>query len=347
MRRFLALKAIRDDQELVRQLSPENRQTLEGRFRDAEEDIPFRLLKTYRHLAKLEEEVEWFDLGLPTVGEKGPLARRVKDFLKSQELLLDRISPRQILQKAISEDEDEKPLDEIYGAFLKFPHLPMLEDESVLLRAIRQGVQEGTFGVRSGERTYFQQEMPDMALEYGVVLVRREVVPPPTVRPTISPQEVLAIGWNKREVSVREVYESLSRCRRGDFTHEREFAEAFLEALDKGREESLFEVTTPEVDEGPVELEHLLERGKITLAAPPPPPEGVSHYTLRARVPWEKMSDFVRGVIIPLQGEGARLDIEISLTAHSEEGIKKTTLDQKVRETLRQIGAQVLEEGEE
>ena len=68
---------------------------------------------------------------------------------------------------------------------------------------------------------------------------------------------------------------------------------------------------------------------------------------LRVRVPWDKMSDVVRGVLLPLQGEGATLQVELSVEARSEQGIKVTTLEQKVMETLRQIRAEVLEERRE
>ncbi|MDW8071920.1 MAG: hypothetical protein RMK79_10660, partial [Anaerolineae bacterium] len=62
------------------------------------------------------------------------------------------------------------------------------------------------------------------------------------------------------------------------------------------------------------------------------------------RVPWDKLSDIVRGVLLPLQGDGAALRVELRVEAESAEGLKPTTLEQKVMETLRQIGAEVLEE---
>lgn len=67
----------------------------------------------------------------------------------------------------------------------------------------------------------------------------------------------------------------------------------------------------------------------------------------RAEVPWDKLSDFVRGVVIPLSTEGAQISLEIKVDAQSEKGINRNTLDFKVKETLNQIGAKVLEEKEE
>jgi len=68
---------------------------------------------------------------------------------------------------------------------------------------------------------------------------------------------------------------------------------------------------------------------------------------LRVRVPWDKMSDFLRGVLMPLHSDGADLNVEIRVEARSKTGIKKATLEQKVKETLRQIEAEVLEDTEE
>ena len=77
-------------------------------------------------------------------------------------------------------------------------------------------------------------------------------------------------------------------------------------------------------------------------------PEGITRkITLRAMVPWDKLSDLVRGVFIPLSREGAQISLEVKIEAQSEQGISRDTLDLKIKETLNQIGASVLEEKEE
>jgi hypothetical protein len=63
-------------------------------------------------------------------------------------------------------------------------------------------------------------------------------------------------------------------------------------------------------------------------------PSGVQAYTLRPKVPWDRLADFLRGVIMPLHGDGATLDVEITLQARAPDGIKRSTLEQKVNETL-------------
>ncbi|MHA1605801.1 MAG: hypothetical protein ACTSWF_14275 [Candidatus Freyarchaeota archaeon] len=69
--------------------------------------------------------------------------------------------------------------------------------------------------------------------------------------------------------------------------------------------------------------------------------------TLKANVPWDKLSDLVRGVFTPLSREGAQISLEVKIEAQSEQGISRDTLDLKIKETLKQIGAKIVEEKEE
>jgi hypothetical protein len=267
----------------------DNRHALESKLRDAEGGIGFRILTTYRHLARATgDKIEWLDLGLPTVGERGSLARRVVDYLRAQEILLPKIAPRQVLQKTLSEETKEKPLGEIYEAYLKYPTLPMLESESVLHDAVLQGVRDSLFGVRSSGRLYLGESVPLGAIDPLASLVRKEVA-------------------------------------------EAEMVPAGAGALG---------------DAGGTNLLVGGTQSPLPIPAPssPPPESKVHQLTLRVQVPWDKMADFVRGVLMPLRGDGAEIDVEVTLNARSQEGLRKATLDHKVKETLNQIGARVIEE---
>lgn len=67
-------------------------------------------------------------------------------------------------------------------------------------------------------------------------------------------------------------------------------------------------------------------------------------YRLRVRVPWDKVSAVVGGVIGPLRQAGCEITVVFDLTAQSDSGIRHDVLELKVKETLRQIGAEVLGE---
>jgi hypothetical protein len=289
VKRALALKGIREDKSVMESLSQENKQVLESKLRDAEGGINFRILAAHRHLAKVTgEKLEWLDLGLPTVGERGSLAKRVLEYLRGQEILLGKIAPRQILLKTLREDEKEKPLGEIYDAFLKFPHLPVLESDVVLQNALQEGVREGFFGVRSNNRIYFGESVPLGALDNTALLVRKE----------LAEKEKSAVAAPAATTGVQP---------------------------------------TP-IIEGPTPTTAKPAEPSAPLA------RKVTHLSLRVQLPWDKLADFIRGVLRPLREDGAEIQVEVALTAHSEEGLKKSTLDHKVKETLNQIGAKILEE---
>lgn len=267
VKRYLALCAIRDDKALLRQLSEENRKTLESKLKDAESGINHQLLSAYRHLVKLgEQEKRWLDLGLPTVGGKPSIADRVREYLKSEDMLLDKIAPKRVLEKTFQENEKEKSVEEIHEAFLKYPHLPMLESKEVLLEAVAQGVRDGIFGVRIGDRTVFKEPLSPSQAGADTVVVRESKVVPSTSPPSSPP------------------------------------------------------------------------------SPPPPSPGTVRVYELHASVPWDRLSGFVRGVLSPLRQDGAELYVEVIVRASSEGGIKQATIEQKVQETLEQIGARIIKE---
>jgi hypothetical protein len=288
LKRLLALQSIQADKSITANLSADNRRTLDEKLRDVSGGIGFRVLTTFRHLARAAgDKVEWLDLGLPTVGERASLAKRVIEYLRGQEILLAKIAPRQVLQKTLSDDTKEKPLGEIYEAYLKYPTLPMLESESVLHDAVQQGVKESQFGLRSNGRLYFDESVPFAALDATASLVRKEVVEAERVPPATGTSGGAGAGQTGGGIE-----------------------------------------PPPPIPPTP----------------PPPAESKVRQLSLRVQVPWDKMADFVRGVLMPLRGDGADIDVEVSLTARSEEGLRKATLDHKVKETLNQIGAKVLNE---
>ncbi|MCX7848392.1 MAG: hypothetical protein N2595_10235 [bacterium] len=58
-------------------------------------------------------EARWCDVGLPTVGAKPSLAHRVIEHLGSEDILLEKIAPRRMVEKALGKEEKEKSVEEI------------------------------------------------------------------------------------------------------------------------------------------------------------------------------------------------------------------------------------------
>ncbi len=295
-RRYLALRSVRDDRTLYAQLSEENRRRLDELLRDADGGLTQKLLMAYRRLTKPGRQgPETYDMGVPTVGETATLAKRVYDYLRAQELLLERIAPRHLLS-ALAQGEMEKPLSEVYEAFLRYPHLPALKGWEVLEEAVRKGVEEGTFGLRVGGCHHFQEPVLGVAWE-DAVLVRKEALP--------SGGTPNAAGGGDEGVS----------------------------SLGSASDAGTYTVGTSGTR---ATGDSLVDMGDEA--------ERVRDYALKVRLPWNRLSDFLRGVLIPLQGEGAEIELLIDLRARSPRGISQATLENRVRETLKQLGGEVLEE---
>lgn len=280
IRRFLALKTINSDKEILKMLTEADRKRASQRLEDTDSAVWLKVISSYRYLAKGSKDgVKIFDLGILTIGEKPSLTARVKYYLKDQEVLLDKLSPKVVIEKTFSKHDERKNVVEIWEAFLKFPELPMLEGENVLKNTLAKGVEDGIFGILMNDKVWYQETIPALELTEDVFVLRKEIAQkekekaPPTEIP-VSPIP-----------------------------------------------------PTPTPPEVPKEL--------------------IRKITLRAQVPWDKLSDMVRGVFTPLSRDGAQISLEVMIEAQSKQGIKRDTLDLKIKETLNQIGAKVLEEKEE
>lgn len=288
VKRFLAYRAIGEDKSLMKQLSDESRRTVEGKIKELEGGIAHRIMSAYRHLAKAAEGgVQWFDMGLPTVGAERTLAGRVVSYLKGEDLLLGKISPQRVVQKAMRADEAEKTVADIWDVFLRYPSMPMLESFAVLQAALADGVREGAFGLRIGDRTYFRESLAPDRIEREAVIVRD------VAEPAAHTTELAAV------------------------------AEAVpSQQITSGAMPSVQSLAAP--------------------AASPSMGRRVQQYRLMAQIPWDQQSHFFSGVVVPLQRECAELRIVITLEARGT--IAEATLKHQVRETLQQIGANVLDE---
>ena len=284
-RRFLALNAIKTDRGTMSRLTDEDKTRVVQRLKDADASLWTKVLSTYRYMVKASEDgFKEYNLGIPTLGEKPDLAKRVKEYLKDQEALLDKISPKVLLEKTLAREEERKSVAEVWEAFLKFPSLPMLENESVLKNAIVQGVKNGVFGLLIDEKIKYLEDISPIDITGDAIIVRKDIA-------------------------------------------------------QKIKEEELEEAK--EVSRGPEEVGPEGPTPPISTRGP------IRRYSVRAVIPWDKLSDVVRGVFRPLSREGAQISLEVKIDAKSEKGINRNTLENIVKETLKQIGASVLEEEEE
>jgi hypothetical protein len=281
VRRYLALKTITSDKEVWKTLTEADKERANQWFKDKDSEVWFKIISTYRYLIKGSKDgLKEFDLGIPTVGEKPSFTMRVKHYLKDQEVLLDKLSPKVLLEKTFSEKDERKSLVEIWEAFLKYYELPLLESESVLKNAVAKGVQDGVFGLLIGDKVWYEESVSPPEISDDTIVVRKEIA-----------------AKMREEVKGEKIEREITPTKREEVK------------------------ASPQV-------------GK----------ESLRRIAIEAEIPWDKLSDLIRGVFMPLNREGAKISLKMKIEATSEKGISKDTLDLKVRETLRQIGAKITEE---
>lgn len=360
IKQLLACRAIQNDKTIMHQLTQENKKWLETRIRDLDSGIVHQLLSAYRHVARAKENgVQWLYIGLPSVAEKPSLTNRVKEYLQCEDILLNKIQPNRIIQKVFKDDEKEKSIGEIYDAYLKYPVLPVLENKQVLINALIQGVEQGVFGLRIGESVYFKERVPSSQIDDGVVVLREVEKEPPGPVPPLPPPQVAGvitaedILWAAKslmvlkevsEYELKVLYDKLREERRNEISDENEFNKKFRDALKDGVERKIFEIVPSEIIDSP-DFDNLLNNARLKIISQKgPEPKIIRCYKLHAVLRYDKLSDFVRGVVMPLKADGADISVEVFVEAQAKDGIKKPTIEQKVRETLKQIGAEIKEE---
>ncbi len=99
-------------------------------------------------------------------------------------------------------------------------------------------------------------------------------------------------------------------------------------------------------DEGPGEETNGTGSGSAfgeTIGAEQPYSSLVKKLSFKATVPWDKMSQVFVGVIRPLVARDSVPEITLQIKAETEIGFDRTTLDSKVKETLQQLGSNIIE----
>ncbi len=175
IRRALALRAIKEDHFIMQTLGEENKKTLESKLKESHQEAEIKVTTAYNYLVKGGSSSTPFSLGIPPVGERPNLSKRVYERLQEEDVLLAKIGPKTILDKIFSQGEDKKTIKDIWESFFRYTRLPLLESENVLKNAIFQGVKGSVFGLMRDDTAYFDENLPDAVYLEDSFIIRPEV----------------------------------------------------------------------------------------------------------------------------------------------------------------------------
>jgi len=302
---LMALEEIQDEIESGRSEALATKQDeVRRRMRDIARDLSFKVRRTYHTLQVGEKRI---DLGQPVAGRE-TLSHWYWRELEDREEITTRLHYRMLVNKFLAGNETV-PTQAVLDQFYKEPDLPALASTDVLARAIQLGVQEGAFGFAAVQDGEIEPE----SLRY------RQEMP------------LGAVSFEEGFVLV-----------------ERGLAEATQAATQAARE-----AEAGDRSGGPSAGPDTLAEPSARTAPPSvrvgrePPAERTRYRRVRLvieGVPASRIADVNRGILMPISRAVGDFRFTLELDVSDKEGIARETLENTIKETVRQIGAQVREE---
>jgi len=175
-RRWLALKAIKGA-SIFRELDKEDRDEVNEQFKEKETELAGLLFTIYSRLFRpAGEGVQ--EVRVTLRRDAKTLAQAVEDALKERGDLIESISP-DYLVSALRVSERPVSVTEVETVLTGSPDQPItVKPKEAIRQAIRKGVEQGKFAVRTREGT-FKGEVPEEVLgDPNITLVSTETPPP-------------------------------------------------------------------------------------------------------------------------------------------------------------------------
>ncbi len=176
-RAWLAVELVKKHNE--HQLSEKNRKDLKDKWEAENQRLDEAIQSAWRYLGRpkagVADEIEWENIGQQTVGTWEGFDARVRKYLQDKQLLSEKISPDNLRRRAMG-DAAEKSVEELCNVFLNTPGMPILERTGEAIKAaIVEGIQKKKFGLRVGERIYFEERvgLDDISDEAVVLTAER------------------------------------------------------------------------------------------------------------------------------------------------------------------------------
>lgn len=145
LREKLAFEAL--DKDTTLHLGDKQREEIKRKIKQLENEVYYHLRKFYRFIfVPSKEGVKEIDLGIPTYGTEKSIDREVYQKLKEEEEIIEKLTPIKLKQKYLNKMEFVET-KKIYESFLKTPGEIRIVSEDVLKNCIKEGVEEGLFGL--------------------------------------------------------------------------------------------------------------------------------------------------------------------------------------------------------
>ena len=168
-----ALKKILSDTGLS--LRDEQKRDVAGELQKEEQSLPYALKKYYRSLyVPIKGDCELYDMGIPTVGEAGGMARHVFERLAEEQQIHEKIGALVLKDEYLKQAQFAKTAS-MYEIMLSTRGSRRPANRGVIEKSITDGVANGVFGlgeVSDGEPSckFFRQSAPVAFADNEVII---------------------------------------------------------------------------------------------------------------------------------------------------------------------------------
>lgn len=309
---YLALEEIEGEVKSGRSPLPaEKLSEVQQRKRTLERDFSHKVRKLYHTLRVGRREI---DLGQPVIGDE-TLGHWYRRELASGErgMIVTQLHYRMLVNKFLAGSEQISSAA-LLNQFYKNLELPVPSEEGVVARAIQLGVKEGALGLVDVRQ---DGTLVRDTFRYRTDIALSDVTFAPEEMLLSSAQcEALLAQWAAGSVQPPLV----------------EVVEPGTSGSDTGIQPPGNVPGIPHPEPGPT---------------PPVMPTESRYHHLHlviADVPASKIADVNRGIFMPLSNLVDGLTFTLELDVDSAEGISESTVEAKIKETIRQIGARITKE---
>jgi len=214
LKKWIAWQLIENDESIA--LKEEQKKMVRDNIKKYERTVMEGLMGCYRLIyLPSKDGFKEIDLGKPTYGMDLTIDQLVYERLKSEEEILERISPLVILEKYLA-GKDFIEIKKIWDAMLNTPGETRVSSSNAIKEAIKEGVIQGLFGFGyieddSPSCKYFKENCTPSLIEEEVIIKKElceEITPP---LPSTPPQPLHASPEKpKKENKFTRIYLKIS-----------------------------------------------------------------------------------------------------------------------------------------
>ena len=376
-REYLAWKSITQGERRIQNLKDERFNQAQASLRKAGEAVRRMLPKAYRFAiapAQLDPQHTEFTM-LPEqtkATESGNIVESAFDTFKAREALIDYETPEALnarLTEYIWNDNNYISIQQVWEMMTQYVYMPRLENRDVLTAAIKEGVENGTFGYAERYDTeqhhyhglQFKQQIPTLNLD-GLI-VKAEVA---GIKPKLSLESLAPLLrehiWDAAQshIRVEKVWEMMPT-----YLDENDLErESLIVCIEQGVPQGQFGYAE-EIAGGSSTYENLFFRevlpaNTVTFEGLLIDPQTaaaekdtarlgstriVARKTVEGELSLDAINDLRQEIIAPLDADGGDVKIEITITAYKADGFSQN-IERSVKENGIELDIEVKSDNE-